>query len=171
MAQLRAVTCPIDAPQPCLAVVVGAGPGMGLAVGRRFAARGLPARRWWPANPSKLDLTDLPTTADPVLAAADVGDEAQLRAAFATIRAAAGDPASWSTTRRCSSRGRRRRSTYDVAHRAARRAGGGAGLAQEVAPAMRAAGSGTIVFTGGGTALRASAGSAALASRRRRSGA
>ena len=99
-----------------------------------------------------------------MLAAADVGDEAQLRAAFATIRAAAGDADVMVYNTSLFVPGTPTTLTYDEVLTGLRVGLVGALVAaQEVAPAMRAARSGTIVLTGGGTALRASAGWAVLA--------
>src|SRR5580765_5286751 len=72
-------------------VVVGAGPGLGAAVARRFAREGyrvaLIAR-----SADGLDLEGMDLAGPPVVLTADVADEAALRAAFARLRAEAGDP-------------------------------------------------------------------------------
>ena len=155
-----------------LAVIVGAGPGLGLAVGGRFAREGfrlaLVAR-----TPAKLDLSGLPGgpggsgSAPPVLAAADVSDEAALRAAFAQIRAEAGDPDVLVYNASAFIPGKPTELAYDAFVTGLRIGVAGALVAaQEVAPAMRAAGRGTILITGSGVALKASAGSAALAAQK-----
>ncbi len=145
-----------------LAVVVGAGPGLGLAVASRFAAEGfrlaLVAR-----NPDKLDTSALPGE-PPLLVGADVGDPVTLRAAFATIRAAAGDPTVLVYNTSLWVPGRPTELDYDAFMTGLRVGAAGALVAvQEVAPAMRAAGRGTILLTGSGVALRAPATSAGLA--------
>lgn len=148
-----------------LAVVVGAGPGLGLAVSSRFAREGyrlaLVAR-----NPDKLDISRLAGLPGPppLLVAADVGDQAGLRGAFARIRAGAGDAEVLVYNTSLWVPGTPTQLDYD-AFMAGLRIGAAGALvaAQEVAPAMRAAGRGTILLTGSGVALRASAGSAGLA--------
>jgi NAD(P)-dependent dehydrogenase (short-subunit alcohol dehydrogenase family) len=145
-----------------LAVVVGAGPGLGLAVAARFAVEGfrlaLVAR-----NPDKLDTSAL-AGAPALLAAADVGDPVALRAAFATIRAEAGDPTVLVYNTSLWVPGKPTELDYDAFVTGLRVGAAGALVAvQEVAPAMRAAGRGTILLTGSSLALRAPATSAGLA--------
>jgi NAD(P)-dependent dehydrogenase (short-subunit alcohol dehydrogenase family) len=159
---MAGVTDPVGAG---LAVVVGAGPGLGLAVADRFAREGyrlaLLAR-----NPNKLDisrLSGLPGPA-PLLVAADVGDARDLRDAFATIRSGAGDPDVLVYNTSLWVPGKPTELDYDAFMAGLRVGAAGALVAvQEVAPAMRAAGRGTILLTGSGVALRAPAGSAGLA--------
>jgi NAD(P)-dependent dehydrogenase (short-subunit alcohol dehydrogenase family) len=151
-----------SAPQPAapLAVVVGAGPGMGMALARRFAREGfrvaLVAQGFDGLDTSALDR--------PVLAVAEAADDSSLRRAFTRIRDEAGDPSVL---------------VYNVSawvegpasamERGAFVDGFLAGVAgaltsvQEVVPAMRARGRGTILFTGSEAALRPTAGNAGLA--------
>jgi NAD(P)-dependent dehydrogenase (short-subunit alcohol dehydrogenase family) len=149
-----------------LAVVVGAGPGLGLAIGARFAREGyrlaLVAR-----SPEKLDLSALPGAVAPVLAAADVGDEAALRGAFRLVREQAGDPDVLVYNASAFIPGKPTELAYDAFVTGLRIGVAGALVAaQEVAPAMRATGRGTILITGSGVALKAPAGSAALAAQK-----
>jgi NADP-dependent 3-hydroxy acid dehydrogenase YdfG len=147
-------------------VVVAAGPGLGRAVALRFAREGwsvgLVAR-------SAERLADLAAeigaagAGQVALAGADVGDETLLRRALAELREQLGDPTalvyngsayiegsvlSLSTTDL--------RLAFDVG------VTGAMVSAQEVAPAMCAAGRGTIVLTGSVAADRASVHAAAV---------
>lgn len=130
-------------------VVVGAGPGLGAAVARRFAREGyrpvLLARR-----PEQVDGLD-----DAVRLAVDAGDPEALEAAFAQVRSAVGDPevlvfnpsptvlAPPSEV-----------APEDVLLGLRVVAVGAVVAAQAVLPAMREAGRGTLLFTGSGAALR-----------------
>ena len=96
-----------------------------------------------------------------------MGDETDLRAAFATIRAQAGDPDVLVYNASLFIPGKPTELGYDDFVTGLRVGVAGALVsAQEVAPAMRAAGRGTILITGSGVALKASAGSAALAAQK-----
>jgi NAD(P)-dependent dehydrogenase (short-subunit alcohol dehydrogenase family) len=149
-----------------LAVVVGAGPGLGLAVAERFAREGfrlaLVAR-----SPDRLDLSALPASAETLLVAADVSDERALRDGFARIRTGAGDADVLVYNASSFVPAKPSELPYDAFLTGLRIGVGGALVAiQEVVPAMRAAGRGTILLTGSGVALKASAGSAALAAQK-----
>lgn len=132
-----------------LAVVVGAGPGLGLAVGRRFAREGfrlaLLAR-----TPERLDRTGLDALPVPV----DLADESALRDALGQVRAAVGDPAVLVFNASEYVEGTPTQVTYE-AFLHGFRVGVAAALVavQEVAPAMRAAGRGSVLLTGGGLGL------------------
>jgi NAD(P)-dependent dehydrogenase (short-subunit alcohol dehydrogenase family) len=146
-------------------VVVGAGPGLGAAVARRFALAGyravLVAR-----NPDRLDLDGLatPDGRAPLAVAADVTDEASLRAAFARIRTEVGDPEVLVYNVSTFVAGAVTQVPYDAFVRGLLAGVAGALVAaQEVAPAMRAAGHGTVLVTGGGTATVPSVTAAGLA--------
>jgi NAD(P)-dependent dehydrogenase (short-subunit alcohol dehydrogenase family) len=132
------------------AVVVGAGPGLGLAVARRFAREGfrlaLLAR-----SPERLDRTGM----DALPVSVDLADEEALRAAFAQVRSSLGDPRVLVFNASEYVEGTPSEVPYD-AFLHGFRVGVAAALVclQEVAPAMRAAGRGTVLITGGGLGLR-----------------
>jgi NAD(P)-dependent dehydrogenase (short-subunit alcohol dehydrogenase family) len=147
-----------------LTVVVGAGPGMGMALARRFG----------PAGPVALVVRGLPAGEALVeeLAgqgivgqayAADIGDEPSLRAAFAAIRAAQGDPDVVLVNASVSPGGYPSevtaadlRSAFDVG------VVGAVVAYQEALPAMLARASGTFLVTGSGVALNPWPGGTAL---------
>ncbi|HYN75023.1 MAG TPA: SDR family NAD(P)-dependent oxidoreductase [Candidatus Limnocylindria bacterium] len=142
-------------------VVVGAGPGMGLAVARRFAAEGfrpvLVAR-----DPSRIDAPDLDVLGA-VRLAADATDESSLRGALAQVREAVGDPAVLVFNPSAGISGLPTEvAPTEVARGLAIGAVAAITATQEVVPAMRAAGRGTLLFTGGGLALKPWAPMAAL---------
>jgi len=137
--------------------VVAAGPGIGSAVARRFAREGfavaLIARR----------RDELDRQADAIAAAggtargfvADAGDEPSLRAALAEAADALGPPdvlaynaGRWIESPAMALEPAAFRTELEVA------AVGALVAAQAVFPAMRERGSGTMLFTGGGLALR-----------------
>jgi Short-chain dehydrogenases of various substrate specificities len=131
--------------------VVGAGPGLGNAVARRFAAEGavvaLLAR----------DAGRLRGLAEPIGALpvpADVADVESLRTAFDTVRRTLGDPTVLVYNVGTNLTGRPSELPVE-GFRAALLAGPAALLSatQEVLPAMRAAGRGTILVTGSGQAV------------------
>jgi NAD(P)-dependent dehydrogenase (short-subunit alcohol dehydrogenase family) len=167
-AQSPTGTAPLPGPGRLakVVVVVGAGPGLGLAVARRFSEEG-----FRPAlvsrNPSRLDLADLPGSPPPLLAAADVSDEGSLRAALGEIRVSAGDPEVLVYNPSASLPGQPTQVSYDDFVLGLRIGVAGALVAaQAVAPAMRAAGRGTILMTGSGVALRPWPTSAALSAQK-----
>ncbi len=147
-------------------VVVAAGPGLGRAVALRFAregaAVGLVAR-----SPDRLaDLVaEVSAAGAPAVAtaAADVGDEAGLRAALADLRAELGEATVLVYNGSAYVEG----SVTAVAPDALRLAFdvgvvGALVAAQEAVPAMRAAGRGTVLLTGSVAADRASTAAAAV---------
>jgi len=146
-------------PNPPLAVVVGAGPGLGSAVAREFAAHGfrvaLVSR-----SPDGLDLagmTPAPGGPDvaPILVTADVGDEAAVRDGFALIRRAGGDPAVLIFTVSVFVAGTPTAVPFEPFVGALRDGIGGALIAvQQVAAAMREAHRGTIILTGSAAATK-----------------
>jgi len=144
--------------------VVGAGPGLGMAVARRFAREGyrpvLLARR-----PERLDLAGLATGGgDPVAVGVDVTDELSLRAAFAQVRDQVGHVEVLVYNVSTFLGGAVTEIGYDSFVRGLLAGIAGALVAaQEVVPAMRAAGRGTVLVTGGGTATEPSVTAAGLA--------
>jgi NAD(P)-dependent dehydrogenase (short-subunit alcohol dehydrogenase family) len=150
---------------PDLVVIVGAGPGLGRAVGRAFAAAGthvaLLAR-----DAARLDAMSAEldaATGVPV----DVTDEAALRGAFASIRAELGDPTVLVHNPSAAYEATATATPLDVLLDGfALAAGSLLVAAQEVAPAMRRAGQGTILVTGSVAATTGSTWSAALAAQK-----
>ena len=143
-------------------VVVGAGPGMGLAVARRFAAEGF-ARSSSPATPAGIDAPDLDDLGA-VRACRRRRRRGVSAGAFAQVRDRVGDPAvlvfnpSLGISGAAQPRSPRPRSRAGLAIGAV----AAVTATQEVVPAMRAAGRGTLLFTGGGLALKPWAPMAAL---------
>jgi NAD(P)-dependent dehydrogenase (short-subunit alcohol dehydrogenase family) len=148
------------------AVVVGAGPGIGLAVARRFAregfAVGLIARRQEALDGYVLELLG---EHDVVLGvAADAADPIALEGAWAAVVDALGDP-DVLVYNAMGARPLGAPTTLELADLSATLAvnvGGALMAAQLAAPAMRAAGRGTMVLTGGGLAHEPMAGASAL---------
>ena len=143
-------------------VVLGAGPGLGRAIGKAFAEYGakvsLMAR-----NSGRLARISAEIGAAG-FAAIDVTDEAALRAAFASVRESLGDPTVLVHNPSIAIEGaatETARSDFMAGLELA--AGSLLIAAQEVAPAMRRAGRGTILVTGSEAALAGSTWSAALA--------
>jgi NAD(P)-dependent dehydrogenase (short-subunit alcohol dehydrogenase family) len=151
-----------------LAIVAGAGPGLGSAVAREFAGHGfrlaLIAR-----NPDQLDLSGMtPDQLDlsgmtpdgrsdlaPMAVPADLGDPIAVGRAFAAIRDTAGDASVLIFTASVFAAGTPTQVDYVSFVGALRDGVGGALLCvQEVAPAMRSARSGTILFAGSSVATR-----------------
>jgi NAD(P)-dependent dehydrogenase (short-subunit alcohol dehydrogenase family) len=136
-----------------VAIIAGAGPGVGFAVARRFAregfALGLVARREGPLLAAGRDLA-VPVTA----VAADLADPDAVTHAIGTITAARG-PASVLVY---NAAGFTTGPAMDLAPEAFARdlsvsVTGAFAAARAVFPAMQAAGAGTMLFTGGGLAL------------------
>ncbi len=142
--------------EPKTAIVVGVGPGMGLAIARRFAREGyrigLIAR-----DQPKLDqfVSDLAAQGARAFGrSADVCDLQDLRAAFEEIQAVLGpatvlvyNGARWHEQKAMEIDPMT--FNWDLALCCT----GALASAQHVYPAMKKAGSGTILFTGGGLAL------------------
>lgn len=131
--------------------VIGAGPGLGSAVARQFAARGasvaLLAR-----DAGRLRALAEPLGALPV--PVDVADADSLRTALASVRQTLGDPTVLVYNVGTNTTGRPSELPVDGV-RAALLAGpvGLLVAVGEVLPAMRAAGRGTILVTGSGQAV------------------
>lgn len=148
-----------------LVVVLGAGPGLGRAVGAAFAKRG--ARVVLVAR-DRERLERLVTAIAGVSGiAADVADEPALLSAFASIRSEHGDPTvlvhNPSIAYESPASRTPRAALMDGFALAA---GSLLVAAQEVLPAMRASGRGTILVTGSGSAKAGSTWSAALAAQK-----
>jgi NADP-dependent 3-hydroxy acid dehydrogenase YdfG len=132
-------------------VIVAAGPGLGLAVARRFAregaAIGLIAR-----STDRLDELADPlraTGATVAVAESDVADPAALREAFGVLHELLGDPTVLVFNASEYVEGRPAEVSYDAFMHGVY-VGVGAALVsvQEVVPAMRSAGRGTVLLTG-----------------------
>ncbi|HET6728841.1 MAG TPA: SDR family NAD(P)-dependent oxidoreductase [Jiangellaceae bacterium] len=150
-----------------LVTVIGAGPGLGRAVAAAFADRGdhvvllaRDARR----------LADIAASVrsgaggEVGTVSADASDEVSLRAAFTEIRDRYGEPTVLVHNPSIAVEAPPTRTTQAALIDGVRLAAGSLLVAaQEVAPAMRRAGRGTILVTGGGSALTGSTWSAALA--------
>ncbi len=143
-------------------VIVGAGPGLGLAVARRFvregASVGLVARNQERLARMVEQLRETaPEGASVVAFVADAGDPAQLRSALRSVRERLGNPTVLVHHLSVPVAGTPTEMAYED-FSGGLAAGIGALLVatQELAPAMRAAGQGTILVTGGGLAFSAS---------------
>jgi len=150
---------------PMITVVVGAGPGMGMALARRFGRSSdsvaLVARRPEALSSYVQELAALGVPAQGF--PADVGDEGSLRAAFSAIRADLGDPDVLLYNASLNPPGLPLEvSVADVEASLRVGAVGALVAAQEVLPAMRARGSGSVLVTGGGLALAPWPGATAL---------
>ena len=149
-----------------IAVVVGAGPGMGLALAQRFGAEGftvaLIARRLEALATYVSELRTQSITGAGF--AADIADEQSLRDAFAAIRAQLGDPDVLLFNASSNPAGRPDEISAGEALDAYKIGALGALIsAQEVLGAMRLRGTGSLLFTGGGLALKPWPPSTALA--------
>jgi len=133
-------------------VIVGAGPGIGMSVARRFAAAGMPvgliAR-----TAASIDATSQALAATGVAVAgatADAGQDDQLRAALDAVTGQLGVPAALvynAGVIRRDRPGELSREQYVTSY--AINVLGAMTAAVHVAPAMAKAGSGTILITGG----------------------
>ena len=150
-------------------VIVGAGPGLGLAVARRFVREGA-AVALIARNPQRLAgmVEELRAHAVQGSSAAafvaDASEQAELRAALASVRAALGDPTVLVHHLSIPVPGAPTGMPYED-FMAGLAGGIGALLvaAQELVPAMRAAGRGTVLVTGGGLAFSPSVQNAGIA--------
>jgi NADP-dependent 3-hydroxy acid dehydrogenase YdfG len=132
-------------------VIVAAGPGLGLAVARRFAREGasigLIARATDRLEELAGGLREGETTV--AIAASDVADPVALREAFGVLHELLGDPTVLVFNASEYVEGRPAEVSYDAFMHGVY-VGVGAALvsAQEVVPEMRAAGRGTVLLTG-----------------------
>jgi NAD(P)-dependent dehydrogenase (short-subunit alcohol dehydrogenase family) len=144
-----------------LAVIVGAGPGIGMAVARRFHLGGFRvAVVSRPSDPLAAFQADL----DGLALGADLAREDQLEAALAAIEAWGGLPEVLVCNASAGAPGpaaelspARLRDGLQVS------VGSALAAVRWALPAMRAAGRGTLLFTGGGLALKPEAGLASAA--------
>lgn len=148
-----------------IVVIVAAGPGLGRSVALRFAREGsdvaLLARSAERLEPLVGELQALGVRAHAV--AADAADEASLRSGFEDVRRVLGDPGVLVYNASEYVQGRPTSVGYDeFVHGLLVGVGGALVAAQEVAPAMRAAGRGTVLLTGSEAALRPSVAAAGL---------
>ncbi|MDR3673275.1 MAG: SDR family NAD(P)-dependent oxidoreductase [Holophaga sp.] len=148
-----------------LAVIVGAGPGIGLAVARRFRLGGFAlAVVSRPADPLAEFQAALegPEAGAALVLGADLAREQQLRGALAAIEAWAGHPEVLVYNASAGAPGPA--ADLDPARLSADlqvSVGSALAAARWALPAMRRAGRGTLLFTGGGLALGPQAGLAA----------
>jgi NAD(P)-dependent dehydrogenase (short-subunit alcohol dehydrogenase family) len=145
--------------------VVAAGPGLGRSIALRFAREGadiaLLARSAERLRPLAWELRALGVRACAV--AADVADEGSLRAGFDDIRRELGDPSVLVYNGSEYVEGRPTTVGLDAfVHGLLVGVAGALVSIQEVAPAMRAAGHGTILLTGSEAAIKPSVGAAGL---------
>lgn len=136
-----------------VAIIAGAGPGVGLAVARRFAregfALGLIARREAPLREAAAAL-DVPVT----IIGADLADPDAVTGAIAAITAAHGPAHLLAYNAAGITLGpAMEMSPAAFARDLSVSITGAFAAARAVHPAMRAAGGGTMLFTGGGLAL------------------
>lgn len=136
--------------------VVGVGPGLGLAIARRFGREGfrvaMLARRIDALKGWQEELAAAGITAEPF--AADAADTGSLTRAFAEVRERLGDPAVLVYNAAVMQRGLPSAIDAETLVRDFRvNVAGALTSANAVLPAMRANRRGTILFTGGGLAL------------------
>jgi len=138
-----------------LAVIVGAGPGIGMAAARRFAQGGFRvAVVCRPSDPVAAFQADLAALSPALALGADLERAEALAEALAAIAAWGGAPEVLVYNASAGARGpaaeldpARLRADFQV------NVGSALASAQWALPAMRAAGRGTLLFTGGGLAL------------------
>jgi NAD(P)-dependent dehydrogenase (short-subunit alcohol dehydrogenase family) len=147
-------------------VVIGAGPGLGLAIARRFAREGhavaMVARNRHRLAGMVEELRGAGGIGHAFVA--DAGDPRELRSALGAVRESLGDPTVLVHHVSVPVAGKPTEMDYDEF--AIGLAGGIGALlvaTQEVAPAMCRAGRGTVLVTGGGLALHPSAAYAGIA--------
>lgn len=165
MPTINEPTDPQEFGEPPVVVVLGAGSGLGRAIGKAFADDGakvaLVAR-----DSGRLERISAEIGAAGI-AAVDVTDESALRAAFATMRDSLGDPSVLIHNPSLAiEEPATRTSRADLMAGFELAAGSLLVAAQEAAPAMIRAGRGTILVTGSSAALTGSTWSAALAAQK-----
>lgn len=145
--------------------VLAAGPGLGLSVARRFAREGsdiaLVARSTERLAPLVDELEALGVRVH--AASADVADEGSLRAGLQDVRRVLGDPSVLVYNGSEYVEGRPTTVGYDAfVHGLLVGVAGALVAVQELAPAMRAAGRGTVLLTGSEAAIKPSVSAAGL---------
>ena len=149
-----------------VAVVMGAGPRLGRAVATALARRGAAVALLARSAARLSELAGEVGAAGPGRAlpvAVDLADEESVRTAFAMVRKELGDPTIVVHNPSVTIEGTATTTPYGALMSALRTSLGSLLVAaQEVAPAMRAAGRGTIVATGSQAALAGSTWSAAV---------
>jgi len=138
-------------------VVVGAGPGIGAATARRFDAAGYPVALLSRSSATTSGVAEelRAAGANAVTAEVDTGDRASLRAAFQVVREMVGDPEVLVFNALAFVPGSPTEIDLDAFDAAlSANVTGALACVQEVVPAMREAGHGTILLTGGGMALQ-----------------
>jgi NAD(P)-dependent dehydrogenase (short-subunit alcohol dehydrogenase family) len=136
--------------------VVGVGPGLGMALCRRFGREGLRiavlARRFEPLRQAAEALAAEGITAQPI--AADAGSTESLEHAFGVVRETMGDPEVLIYNAAVLRQGAPLSlPAAELVETFKTNVAGALVAAQQVAPAMRRRGSGTILLTGGGLAI------------------
>jgi NAD(P)-dependent dehydrogenase (short-subunit alcohol dehydrogenase family) len=149
-----------------VAVVLGAGPGLGAAVARRFAregfAAGLMARREESLSAVQEEIEGEGGTT--LAVSADATDAGSVASAFKEVREGLGDPEVFVYNAGAFQMGGILELTPELFDNCWKANCAGAFYgAQQVLPAMLERGSGTVIFTGATAALRGSANFAALA--------
>ena len=149
-----------------VAAVLGAGPGLGAAVARRFASEGfavaLMARREESVAGAREEIEELGGTALPV--STDATDPSSVESAFGRVREELGDPEVFIYNAGAFQMGgilEIEPDKFDECFRA--NCAGAFYAARQVLPAMVEAGRGTILLTGATASLRGSARFSALA--------
>ena len=133
-------------------VIVGAGPGIGAATARRFDAAGYPVVL---LSRNAATTGDLAAELNATTAEADAGDLASLAIAFQVVREVVGDPGVLVFNALAFVPGSPTEVDLDAFDAAlSANVTGALACVQEVVPAMREAGHGTILLTGGGMALQ-----------------
>ena len=151
-----------------ITVVVGVGPGLGMALAGRFGREAgsevaLVARRPDALSAYAAELADASPTVSAHPFPADVADEESLRGAFAAIREQLGDPDVLIYNASLNPAGTPGEVAIAEVEQAFRVGALGALVSlQEVLPAMRARDAGSVLVTGGGLGIRPWPGAPAL---------
>ncbi len=133
-------------------VIVGAGPGIGAATARRFDAAGYPVAL---LSRSSATTGGVAEELSAMTAEVDVSDRASLATVFQVVREMLGDPGVLVFNALATVPGSPTEIDLDAFDAAlSANVTGALACVQEVVPAMRAAGRGTVLLTGGGMALQ-----------------
>ena len=149
-----------------VAVVVGAGPGLGAALARRFAQGGYKVGLLARSRPALIELArqlEQATQATVLAVAADAAVESEIDRAFAEVRVALGDPEVLIYNPAIRPRGTLLETTPAVFEQTWRTVALGAFLcARAVVPSMVSRGAGVLLFSGATAGVKPSASSAAF---------